>query len=248
LQEARAELDQALTLGPPTNRAHFGRARVRERLGDPDGARGDRAAGLKLEPPDEENCIARGVAWLKEGNPERALADFRRATEHNPRSLPGWQNQAHVLSEVQNRTEDAVAVMDHVVSLQPRLAAARSARAVLHARLGHVELAQADIRAALELGDDGEVLFQAAGAHALLHAGLTRQAEGLRRAGGAERTVFDLERRAAREREQGLKLLSEALRHGFGFDLLATDHDLDALRGEERFQALLRAVRTLQGD
>jgi serine/threonine protein kinase/Flp pilus assembly protein TadD len=246
-REALDELNQAVTLGPPTNRAYFGRARVRQRLGDSDGARADRAAGLRLDPPDEENCVARGVAWLQDGDAGQALADFRRATEHNPRSLPGWQNQAHVLAEVQGRTAEAVAVMDRIVVLQPRLAAARSARAVLHARLGHLELAHVDIRTALELGDDGEVLFQAAGAHALLRGALTRQAEALRRV-GVETAARERERCASHERERGLQLLSEALRHGFGFDLLATDHDLDALRGEDRFQALLRAVRTLQGN
>jgi tetratricopeptide (TPR) repeat protein len=256
--EARTELDRALNLGPPTNRAYFGRARVRQQLGDVAGARADRAAGLRLEPPDEENCVARGVAWLQEGDAERALADFRRATERNPRSLPGWQNQAHVLAEAQGRTHEAITVMDRIVALQPRLAAAYSARAVLHARLGHLESAHADIRTALELGDDGEVLFQTAGAHALLQGGLTQRAAAqrrlcalLRRAGiepapEAEATVRDLERQAARERERGLQLLTAALRRGVGFDLLPTDHDLDALRGEERFQALLQAVRTLQ--
>src|SRR5262249_33928135 len=127
------------------------------------------------------NCVARGVAWLQAGDADRALDDFRRATRLNPRSLPGWQNQAHVLAEVRGRTPEALSVMDRVVALRPRLAAAYSARAVLHARLGHADEAGADVAAALDLGGDGEVFFQAAGAHALLRGGLARRAEGQRR-------------------------------------------------------------------
>src|SRR5205807_2469570 len=97
-REATADLDRAVELGGPATRALLVRARVKRQLGDPAGARRDRAEALAGTPADEEDWIARGVARVT-ADTDGALADFAQAVKLNPRSLAGWQNQAHVLSE-----------------------------------------------------------------------------------------------------------------------------------------------------
>jgi tetratricopeptide (TPR) repeat protein len=234
LAEALADLDRVVAAGR-TVRALLARARVREGLGDAAGAKADRAEALRTEPGDEEGLIARGVARAQAGDADGALGDFRRAVALNPRSLPGLHNQAHVLAEQRGQTAAAIAALDRVLEVQPRLAPAWGGRAVLHGRLGHAAEARLDARRMLALTpDDGEALFQCAGALAL--------------AGAAERRRGDVAQ-AERDHEEALRLVTRALRRGFGLALLETDHDLDALRGTPRFQALVRAVKELrEGD
>jgi serine/threonine protein kinase/Flp pilus assembly protein TadD len=222
-QAALADLDRALEAGPASTRVFSLRARVRGLLGDEDGARRDREEELRREPADEEGWVARGVARLP-GDPAGALADFERAVRANPRSLAGLHNQAHVLSECLGRPADALKRLDRVLELYPDLVPAYGGRGVLRARLGERAGALADAREALRRDSGGETLFQAACVYALTS------------------------RKEAEDRHEALRLLAQALRQGFGLDLLETDTDLEPLRKDPQFRELVRAARALRTD
>ena len=57
--EAVRGFDRVIAAGPPQTRVYFMRARAHEQAGDHEGARRDRAEGLRLEPEDETSWVAR---------------------------------------------------------------------------------------------------------------------------------------------------------------------------------------------
>jgi serine/threonine protein kinase/predicted Zn-dependent protease len=218
---ALADLNHLIDAGPPQTRVFFARAEVRTGLGDAEGASRDRAEGLRREPGDEISWVVRGVHRLGP-DPSGALSDFEEALKLNPRSLPALEDKAHVLAERLGRTADAVAVLSRVVELYPERASARASRGVLQARLGQREAALADAEEALRLDVEPATKYQVAGIYAL-----------------TSRTNPD-------DRDRAFQLLSAALRAGYGFDLLASDPDLEPIRARPEFQRLVDAARALQ--
>jgi hypothetical protein len=49
-------------------------------------------------------------------------------------------------------------------------------------------------------------------------------------------------------RLQALHLLSQALRHNFGLDLVDQDSDLDPIRNDPEFRRVVKAARELRAD
>src|SRR5205085_29253 len=93
---------------------------------------------------------------------------------------------------------------------------------VLLARLGRQDAARADARSVLLLDSSPPTLYQAACIYALT----------------AKHDVND--------RVEACRLLSAALRGGFGFDLLDDDKDLDSLRDLPEYRRLVAAAKGLR--
>ncbi len=171
---------------------------------------------MRGQPRDERDWAVRGLE--RQGRaPERALEDYDRALEVNPRYRTALQNKAHVLGERLGRTADALAALDALLAYYPSYVPARAGRGVLHARLGHREAAHADAVEALENDKTPYNTYQVAGIYAL-----------------TSRQVPD-------DRREALRLLEIALNQGFGLELIDRDHDLDAIRGLAEFRELVRA-------
>jgi tetratricopeptide (TPR) repeat protein len=214
--------DLTLVLGrePDCTRAYFMRARARELAGDEAGARRDRDEGMRHEPADEHGWLARGIARMA-ADPPGALADFEKALEFNPRSLVALQNRAHLLGRT-GRTEEAAATLDRAVAFYPDYVPARAGRGVYRARLRQWTAALEDAREALLRDTSAANAYQVAGIYALTS------------------------RENADDRPEAFRLLTTALRGGFGFDLLEADRDLDPIRQEPEFQRLVRAARAVR--
>jgi tetratricopeptide (TPR) repeat protein len=218
---AVADVTHALEAGGPPTRLYFLRAYLRQQAGDADGARRDRAEGLRHEPTDERGWIARALARLAT-DPRAALADLDEALKLNGRSREALEDKAHVLSERLGRTEDAVRVLDRAVALYPDYVLARAGRGVLLARLGRREAALRDAEEALHLDTRPATRYQVAGIYALTS------------------------RQHADDRLPAFRLLSSALRDGYGFDLLEADPDLDGVRRLPEFRRLVAAAQALR--
>src|SRR5438445_11613157 len=80
--EAKAAFDAALQASAA---ALANRGVARARLGDLDGAIDDYTRALDLAPGDGDILFDRGNAWAAKGEYQRAMADFRRAAETDPR-------------------------------------------------------------------------------------------------------------------------------------------------------------------
>jgi eukaryotic-like serine/threonine-protein kinase len=219
--EAIGDLTQALELGAPAGRVLLARAKARALAGDAEGAKRDRTEGLRIEPTDEQGWVERGLARLA-SDPAAAVADFDKALETNPCSLPALQDKAHALSKYLKRTRDAVAVLDEAVRHYPHDVRPRAGRGVLLARLGEREAAVRDAEEALTRDASPPTLYFAADIYAL-----TSQKE-------------------PDDRKEALRLLAAALRKGYGFEHLDADPDLDPIRTDPQFRRLIDGTRALQ--
>lgn len=217
---AVADFTRALDLQIPSTRVYLMRARGRELSGDAAGAAADREVGLKQQPTDETSWVARGVAKLR-SDPQDALADFEQALKLNPQSRAALEDKAHVLAEVLSRPADAVAVLDRVMQLFPDYGAGYAGRGVLLARLGRFGAARDDARKAMLRDTSPPTIYRAACIYAL-----------------ASADDRDHQREA-------LRLLSAALRGGFGLDVVNVDPDLAPLRGDSDFRQIVQAALAL---
>ncbi len=213
------DIARALGRGAPEGRALFLRAEARRKAGDAEGARRDVEEGLRREPTDAPGWFARGIARM-ESDPAAALEDFRSALKLNPRLLSALQNCAYLLCELK-RDDEALALLDRVVALYPDFAPARSSRGVLLAIKGDREAAIREAKESLWRDTSPKNVYQVAGIYAT-----------------TSRKVPD-------DRIEALRLLSTALRGGFGFEYLPDDHELDAVRDLPEFRELLAAARAL---
>jgi serine/threonine protein kinase/tetratricopeptide (TPR) repeat protein len=211
---AATEFTRALKMGADEARGLLGRSKARGLSGDVAGAQRDRAAGLAAQPTREDGWVARGMAKLP-GDSTGALADYAEALKLAPRYLPALQNSAAVLGELPGRGEEAIKLLDRVLEACPDFVPARIGRAVLMARAGRRDAALADARKSLLRDQQPVTLYQAACAFALVSQG------------------------RADDRREALRLLATALAQGFGQEFVATDRDLDPLRGDDEFRRIV---------
>lgn len=217
------DFTHAIKLKTTSTRVYFMRARARAIAGDRAGAAADRSFAISQQPTDETSWIARGVAQLA-ADPQAALADFEQALALNPQSRAALEDKAHVLAERLGRTKEAVEALERVIALYPEYAAAYAGRGVLLARLGRFELARRDARAALVRDASPPTMYRAACVYALASAEDPNRADD-------EREAF--------------RLLSSALRAGFGMDVIEVDPDLAPLRKHPDFRQLVLAAQSL---
>lgn len=220
--DAVADLDHAEKHWPEHTRIFFMRARYRQMLGDTAGAKLDRENGLKREPSDEISWISRGVALIPL-DPKRAVADFDRAIQLNPRSHTARQNKAHVYADYLQQAEPAQQELDTVIAQMPNDAMARGGRAILLARQGKRAAALNDVEVMLKQPVLSPLLkYQAAGVYAL----------------SAKKHPED--------RQRAIQLLAQALKEDLDTRLTENDPDIAPLRQDPVVQELLRAARQLE--
>lgn len=211
---------RALETGTAPVRAYFKRATAKFYKGDHDGAKADREAGFKLTPADELSWVARAEnRWLKD--PKAALQDTEEALKVNPWSVFALQMKAAILSEGLKRPDDALKVLDRAVELHPDYVPARAGRGVLLARAGKRDEALRDARDALRRDTRAPNLYQVGCIYALTA------------------KTHPEDKREAR------KLLWDGLKTGFALDIVDTDSDLNALRGDQDFKALVADAKAL---
>ncbi|MCA9215096.1 MAG: tetratricopeptide repeat protein [Planctomycetales bacterium] len=163
---AIADFDAAIAHGATQTRIYFLRSQARASVGDKEGAEADYQRGVQETPTDEKSWIRRGLELLKT-DPAAAMSDFQSALGLNPTSRVALRNVAHILSEVQHRNEDALAVLDKLVNLHGRQPDDLVSRAVLLARLGRRGDAVLDAHAVLGGEASAKQLFQVACVYSL---------------------------------------------------------------------------------
>ncbi|QJX00902.1 protein kinase domain-containing protein [Frigoriglobus tundricola] len=217
---ALGDLDRAIDLGASRVRALCLRSRLKDLAGDTKGAGTDLADALREEAQDDVSLVARGLARLST-DLAGAVADFDAALKYNPRSLPAMQNKSHAQSK-RGHNQDAVRTLDALLALYPDYVPARAGRALMHARLGHEKEAIEDAVRALKQDETPANAYQIAGVYAQLHP--VRP--------GA--------------RDEAVRLLTGALRNGFGHEYIELDKDLDPIRDTPEFKRVLEGVRFLR--
>ena len=220
-EEAEGDLTAALKNGSSQIQIYSLRIKVRDRLGDEEGAASDRKAFAEFRPEIELDFITLGFSRLP-GDPKAALADFRAAEEKNPRSLSALRNQATVLAMFLHDDAGALKVMDRIAELYPEYAPNRAGRAVMLARLGKRDEAHREAEQAGKISDDALVTYGRACAFAITS------------------------KTHVQDRQRALELLKRAFRDGHYMARdYETDPSLDALRDMPEFTELLNAIKRL---
>ncbi len=216
--DAVRHYSQAIAMGATDTRIYFLRAEARAKAGDAAGAKLDREEGLSREPRDDIGWVVRAASRPVEDS-AGTLADLDRALATNPRSLQALQHKAFILAERLGKIEQAEVVLDRAVSLYPDYVPSRSARGVMRAILGRRDAAHLDARESLWRDTSPRILYQVAGIYAVTS------------------------RQVPEDRVEAYRLLSTALRKGYGFDELANDEELNAIREQPEFRKLLDAAQ-----
>ncbi len=218
---ARQDLAEAMRECEPSARTLLTRAVVRERLGDLEGARRDKDAGVNKKPRDAADRVAIGAALLPD-DPDGALEEFESALALNPHLRPALEYKARVLADYLERPAEAVALLGRIIESHPEFGSARAERGVLRARLGEREAAHADAEAALRHDPRPEVHYRVARLYAVTS------------------------RHHLEDRRTALRHLATALSQGHDGERLTTDRDLEPLREDAEFRRLVEAAGTLR--
>jgi len=220
--KAIADYTRALETGTAPARVYFKRATSKFMKKDFAGAKVDREAGFKIVPADELSWIALAENRLVyQKNPQGALEDVNKALGIKPRSVLARQLKAAILSENLNQPAEALAVLNKAVELHPDFVPARAGRGVLLARAGKRDEALRDAQESLRRDTRASNLYQVGCIYAL-----------------TAKTHPD-------DRREAIKLLWAALKTGFALDYVDTDPDLNALRDDPDFQAVVKDVKAL---
>jgi eukaryotic-like serine/threonine-protein kinase len=198
----------------------FTRARLHQVANHRGGYRKDFGKGISTAPKVVDDWIARALAQLPR-YPDRAKADLQAALRIDPKSLAALQNLAYVESEHHHDTEAAMLALDRILEYSPENEAARAGRSVLFARLERIEECRQDLSLLSKRKQKlfPSTLYQMGCAHALISTQIAESAE------------------------VAVRLLAQAIRRGYGADVIETDPDLDAVREHESFAALMTIAK-----
>jgi len=221
LEGADTSSRKALQLDPESAEAHTSRAVALTLRRSYQQAREEFEGALRLNPMLYEAHYFYGRACLTEGKFNEAVSHFRDAWQVRPEDYQAICLSAQALVKLGRReealdaTRQGLKVADAHLELNPDDARAWYLSAAALMRLGQPKQALERARRALAIDpEDAAVLYNVACVHAL--------------AGSSEEALDNLDR---------------AIQNGFGHrDWLENDSELDSIREEPRFQALLRKL------
>jgi tetratricopeptide (TPR) repeat protein len=220
-QEAEKALTAAIALEPDIPEFYFLRARIREKLKKPDDVRLDDQHVLDSTPSSAEGWTYRGMVRSAK-DPESALADFDRALELAPKDpltrLPKDPLtlfvKGRLLAQALKRNEEAVKVLDKVLTVKPDYVEARITRGLAYAALGERGQALKDADAVLDSEPTPHRHYQAARIYALTS------------------------RRHPADAQYALALLAYALRNGYGVHTYRQEPDFAPFQKMPEFERL----------
>lgn len=216
LSGAEADLNRAIKLGRKEPNVLAALGEVLARLGRRDEAEQLYARLLKTDPENQAFRVARAVLRLK-ADPAGCRQDLDRVLERNPRNARALYVMARLVQE--NDRPKALAYVVQALEADPGLGDALQLRALLRARLGH-----------LNAVDDVERLVQAPTANRLYN-------------GACALAILAETTANAQFAGRSLALLGRSLEAGFSPVRAATDPDLKPLRELPEFQALIHKQR-----
>ena len=223
--EALADLNDALEVRPTWTFLYYSRGQLRHVMQDTAGEDSDYSEVLRRKPGNAQDWTLRAKVVALRGDPEEALTCLAEALALDPHYRQALVEQAAVLGDGLSRHQEAVAVLDETIRLDPAATAVRMSRALLLAGLGRRDAAVEDAEYCLAHDPRPSGEYRAACVFALTAA------------------------QHPRDKVRALSLLASALRNGYGYgpgqSKLESDPRLAALHDEPNFRRLVLAARTL---
>lgn len=235
--EALAAINEVVDSGLESVSVYRLRSELHAQLGQVEQQVADLARAQEVEPVCDQDYVDRGLIRLGM-DPKLAAEDFEKALAWNPRSIDARQKLAYVYSEVLGEPQKAMAMLEELIRYAPEQTTHRAGRAVVYARRGDRQLAEADLMVCDQQSPkEPLVIYQVACAHALLASAMEK--ESLANPGTEpENSAFRIHQRKA---EQGLaRALSgdETLAA-----IVATDPDMEWLREKPNYATIMEAAK-----
>ena len=213
-ERAISEMKRALELDPSSAEAHHELGKILLHIGLLDSAERELRTALRLEPTNMGVRYRIGVAQLNAGRASEALATLEGTRTFFPEN---WSYYVAIALMELGREAEAEALVAEYLRANPRDegGVGHAMQSLIHARAGRTRLAEADIAAAIEKGKDFGHFHHAAYTIGAAYAVMNRP-------------------------EKAVRWLRSAADDGFPcYPLYKRDRNLDRVRGDPRFAALM---------
>jgi tetratricopeptide (TPR) repeat protein len=150
---AQRDIDQALRELPQSDLALMARAKLKNELGDYQGALVDANASIALSPGPGPYC-QRGIARLSLGEIDGAMADFNGVITAEPTMGEAYRNRAAARC-MKAELDGALADLEKAIQYEPKPADAFTMRGYVHFLLGHWDEAESDLGSSIRLAPPG---------------------------------------------------------------------------------------------
>jgi len=242
LDDARAEVDEALRLDPTLSLAHNVRSNLAIIFWDWAAAKSQLDKGLESAPRDPEVLFRRGILARALGHPAEALVYFRKGLELDPLGVL-YHVQLAMLLDALGRPDEARAAAETAIAISPTVSKAHLLVGLLELNAGHVDAASAAMErepadyyrlegqaivasASKRMAESDAILSRLIDAHQDTAAVQIAQAYAYR---GERNKAFDWLDRAVVQRDPGIVNVK-------------TDPMFAGLRGDPRYKAVLRKM------
>jgi tetratricopeptide (TPR) repeat protein len=216
IEEAIASYDKALQIKPDTHAAWNNRGNALFNLGRFEEAIASYDKALQFKPDKDDAWNNRGIALFNLGRLEEAIASYDKALQFKP-DYPDALNSRGIALRKLGRTKEAIASYDKALQFKPDDYQAWDNRGFVLYKLGRIEEAIISCNKALEIKPDYDNAFYNKACYLALQNQIDLALDNL---------------------QQAITLNLEKYR-----DMAKTDSELDNLRQDPRFQALIQEDR-----
>ena len=209
-EEALRYFTEAINLNPSYDMAFSNRSLARKFIGDIDGAIDDITHAINLDPINPDYYINRGSAFKDKGDFDSALVNYDHAIKLDPEESAGAFQMIGVLALLRGDLEKALSNIQQAIKINPRNGSYRISLINVLRRLNRISEAEAEEpQAMILLSNDAEY----------------------------NRACFEA---VCGDKEKALDLLQIAIvRHQANLQWIKLDPDLDNIREESRFIAMI---------
>jgi tetratricopeptide (TPR) repeat protein len=113
---------------------------------------------IELSPKFEEAYYQRGMAYYRQGDLQKAIADFSEVIELNPQNAQAYSDRGAMFSQM-NKIDRAIRDYDAAIRINPGFSNAYTNRGRAYVEKENIEAAMSDYNKAIELNPDDQMAY-----------------------------------------------------------------------------------------